>query len=113
LPVLLNDVEDHAERKEIGTAIDWFAIQLFRRHERWRSQDLTVECQVVVEVQLGYAKIGYLCVSIFGQQNISGLKISVNNVLSVRTVKCLREFGHQSNSYIRCQLAFLLKKSVE
>src|SRR5580698_4146913 len=106
-------VENHAEGKEIGTTVDWFVVQLLRRHERWHSQDLTAECQVSVEVQLGDAKIGYFRVTFFGQQNIGRLKITVNNALPVRTIKCLREFDCQANGYIWSRLPFLMKLSVE
>ena len=62
-------IQNRAQGEEIGAPIDPTAVQLFRRHEGRRSQNLAVDGQLA-EIQFGNAKIGDLGMAVFGKQNI-------------------------------------------
>ncbi len=88
-------IEDDAQRKQVGAAIDGRAGKLLGGHERRRSQELTAGGDLTGN-ELGNPKIGNLrpLVSVClarSEQDVRGLDIAVNDAMAVRVPE---GFGH-------------------
>ena len=84
-------VENHAEGKKIGAAIRAFTHQLFGGHVGGRSQDAAGNGEVS-HIQFGNAKIGNLGMTVFGEQNVRGLNVAVNDTLGMSIVEGFGKF---------------------
>ena len=105
-------VENDAQRKNIRTAIHAFAAELFGSHICGRAHHLTRKGQLA-QIQLGDAEVGNLGVSVFGDQDVRRLDVTVDYALRVRIVERLGQFFGELERVGKRQFLFTDKNLVQ
>ena len=78
------EIEDRPERKDVASCVAGSALHLLRRHVTWGAEDLTRDRERVRVDHVGDAEVGELHATIFVNQHVLRLHVTVNDALVMR-----------------------------
>src|SRR5580700_2948617 len=102
-------VENHAQRKEVGTSVGAFAGELLRSHEGGRAEHVARQSELR-EIQLGDAQVGNLGVAVLRDEYVGRLYIAMDDALLVRIIQGGGDFLSQAQSPGRREFLLAGKK---
>ena len=86
-------IKDHAQRPDVRTMINGFALHLFGRHIIGRAYESARVGQAAGEAELGHAKINNPNPTVITQDGIGRIQVAVDDTLPVRGLQAIGQLA--------------------